>query len=71
MSKSDIIVIHSRKLAIYLQCKGFVLLGVERNLKNSRKVFLFRDTETLRQEMSKYKNDQEFHAYLSQLAEGR
>lgn len=64
----DTVVIHSRKLAIYLQVKGFILLGVENDLKDKRKIFIFKDSEPLKQTMLQYKKDKEFHTYL---AEGR
>ena len=69
---SETLVVHSRKLAIYLQCKGFLLVGVEPDLKsNNRRVFLFNDSEPIRKAMLQYKKDAKFHAFLAQMAEGR
>jgi hypothetical protein len=69
---TETLIIHSRKLAIYLQCRGFLLVGVEPDLKSdNRKVFLFNDSEPIRKAMIEYKKDNKFHAYLTELAEGR
>lgn len=70
---TETLVVHSRKLAIYLQCRGFLLVGVEPDLKsnNNRKVFLFNDSDAIRKAMIEYKKDNKFHAYLTELAEGR
>ena len=69
---TETLVVHSRKLAIYLQCRGFLLVGVEPDLKsNNRKVFLFNDSPEIRKAMIRYKNDKGFHAFLDQMAEGR
>lgn len=67
---TDNIVIHSRKLAIYLQLKGFVLLGVQPDKKSKRKIFIFKGSNDLKKHMLKYKHDKEFHAFLQQ-QEGR
>lgn len=70
---TETLIVHSRKLAIYLQCKGFLLVGVEPDLKsnNNRKVFLFNDSDAIRRAMIQYKKDKSFHAFLTQMAEGR
>jgi Domain of unknown function (DUF5659) len=69
---TETLVVHSRKLAIYLQCRGFLLVGVEPDLKsNKRKVFIFNDSDAIRRAMIQYKNDKSFHAFLAQMAEGR
>ncbi|MGG3920292.1 DUF5659 domain-containing protein [Parageobacillus thermoglucosidasius] len=69
---TETLVVHSRKLAIYLQCRGFLLVGVEPDLKsNNRKVFIFNDSDAIRRAMIQYKNDKSFHAFLAQMAEGR
>jgi len=69
---TETLIIHSRKLAIYLQCKGFLLLGVEPDLNSkNRRVFIFNDSEVIRQALGQYKKDQKFHAFLAQMTEGR
>lgn len=68
---NDTVTIHSRKLAIYLQCNGFLLLGVEPNLKNTYKVFIFKNSERIQKAMMDYKKDKEFHIYLTKITEGR
>ncbi|MCR1833161.1 DUF5659 domain-containing protein [Oceanobacillus caeni] len=69
-TKVKTITIHSRKMAIYLQCRGFVLISMKENLTNSFKVFLFSDTPEIREAMSDYKNDNRFHKFIAK-AEGR
>jgi hypothetical protein len=71
VKESKTIVIHSRRLSIYLQLKGFVLIGVRDNFKTKYNIFLFAESENLRKAMSAYKDDDEFHAYLSNQAVGR
>lgn len=71
LKDSTTIVIHSRKMAIYLQLKGFLLFGVRDNFKTKYNIFLFAESENLRKAMSAYKDDDEFHAYLSNQAVGR
>jgi hypothetical protein len=68
---NETVTIHSRKLAIYLQCLGFLLLGVEPNLKNTYKVFLFKKSDKIQKAMMDYKKDNEFHSYLTKFTEGR
>ncbi|AIF45403.1 DUF5659 domain-containing protein [Virgibacillus sp. SK37] len=73
MSTTEIkntITIHSRKMAIYLQCRGFVLINMKENLSNSFKVFLFSDTPEIREAMSDYKKDNRFHTFITRI-EGR
>ncbi|KYD29938.1 DUF5659 domain-containing protein [Geobacillus sp. B4113_201601] len=68
---SETLIIHSRKLAIYLQCRGFVLLGVEPDLTGQKKkVFLFKNSDAIRKVMLQYKHDREFHAFIEKM-EGR
>lgn len=69
MEKIKTVVIHSRKLAIYLQFQGFILIGVEDDLKEKRKIFLFKDSFSLRQRMIEYKEDQHFHNYLLSISQ--
>lgn len=71
LKDTNTIVIHSRKMSIYLQLKGFVLIGVRDNFKTKYNVFLFAESENIRKAMSAYKEDDEFHAYLSNQAVGR
>ena len=70
MTTKKTITIHSRKMAIYLQCKGFVLISMKDNLKDNFKVFLFSDTEEIREAMSGYKQDNRFHKFIVSV-EGR
>lgn len=58
------VLVHSRKLAIYLQCRGFFLLGVQPNLKNDLKVFLFHHSKEIEKAMVEYKKDIQFKQYL-------
>jgi hypothetical protein len=68
---TETLIVHSRKLAIYLQCRGFVLLGVEPDLKlQKKKVFIFKDSDAIRKVMLQYKHDREFHAFIGKM-EGR
>ena len=68
---AETLIIHSRKLAIYLQCRGFVLLGVEPDLTGQKKkIFIFKDSEAIRRIMLQYKHDREFHAFIGKM-EGR
>jgi len=46
----------SQKLAGYLLINGFSIIGVKSDLKNTgRTIYLFSDTELLRNTVSKYK----------------
>jgi hypothetical protein len=64
MTCKNTIVIHSRRMSIYLQLKGFILIGVENNLKNNKKIFLFSESAELKNVMSRYNTDVEFQDYL-------
>lgn len=67
---NNTVTIHSRRLAIYLQCRGFLLIGVEQNLNDSyKKVFIFNSSERIQKAMREYKQDKTFTSYLS-IAEG-
>jgi hypothetical protein len=68
LRSKNTLIIHSRRMAIYLQCKGFVLIGVENNLKNDKKIFLFSESQDLKKTMSQYNTDIEFHAYLEKVS---
>lgn len=65
---NNTITIHSRKLAIYLQCKGFILHGIAPSLKNNYKVFIFTDSDRLQESMHTYKHDKEFHEVFNKMA---
>lgn len=63
-TKSSTVIVHSRKMAVYLQLQGFLLLGVQENLKTKNyKVFLFSDSNNLRKAMANYRYDNDFHTY--------
>lgn len=68
-TKTKTRLIHSRKMAIFLQCKGFVLIGVEQNLKNSNKVYLFADSGVIQDAMNQYNDHKEFHQFVTVLSE--
>lgn len=72
MSKqSDVIVIHAKKMCQYLLARGFVLIGVEDSKKSRNKIFIFMDTPPLRQAMSEFSLDTEFHDFLSSMTNRR
>jgi len=49
-------IIHSQKVAGYLMLKGFVILGIEDNLKDKwRKVFLFNESQEIDKALGEYK----------------
>ncbi|MGG1618085.1 DUF5659 domain-containing protein [Paenibacillus sp. NRS-1781] len=60
-------VIHSRKLSLYLQLRGFMLVAIGDDLKSDRNVYLFCSSERLQQAMADYKTDHEFHEYASRM----
>lgn len=61
----ETLIIHSRRLAIYLQCRGFILIGVEPDLKTKRKVFLFKDSERIQTILLEYKTDKKFNQLMA------
>ena len=61
----ETIIVHSRRLAIYLQCRGFILFGVEPDLKTNRKVFLFKGSDRLQMVMLEYKTDKRFNQLMA------
>lgn len=49
------ILIHTRKMALYLQMKGFMLVGIRNDKKdnsNKRKIFEFIDSPAIKRAMS-------------------
>jgi hypothetical protein len=62
---NETIIIHSRRLAIYLQCRGFILIGVEPDLKTNRKVFLFKDSDRIQKIILEYKTDKNFNQLMA------
>lgn len=62
---NNTLIIHSRRLAIYLQCRGFILIGVEPNLRDtSKKVFLFSDSNEMQNAIADYKTDNIFREFM-------
>lgn len=59
------LIIHSRRLAIYLQCRGFILFEVEPDLKTNRKVFIFKDSERIQKAFVEYKTDIRFNQLMA------
>lgn len=66
--KKQTISIFSRKLAIYLQLRGFVMLEMLNDKKTCRKKYIFIDSEKIRYAMSQYKSDRTFHEYSNSIA---
>jgi len=69
--KEKSILVHSRKLSIYLQCKGFKLIGIEPNLKNSHKVYIFPKADGIQKAMLDYNRDYQFKSYVDSLSMAR
>lgn len=69
--RSNIIVIHARKMCQYLLARGFVLVGVENSLNSRNKVFFFVDSPAIRKAMSEFQADVEFHKFLDEIAARR
>jgi hypothetical protein len=59
------LIIHSRRLAIYLQCRGFILFEVEPDLHTKRKVFVFKDGDRIQKAMLEYKTDKRFNQLMA------
>jgi hypothetical protein len=60
------LIIHSRRLSIYLQCRGFILIGVEPNHKDhTKKIFLFSDSDRIQKAILEYKTDVRFNQLMA------
>lgn len=60
---NNTIVILSQRMAGWLMGNGFVLLGIKKDMKNPNKhIFIFNDTELLRNTMAKYNEFRKFIA---------
>lgn len=62
---NNTLIIHSRRLAIYLQCRGFVLFEVEPDYKTKRKVFHFKNSDRIQGAILEYKTDKRFNQLMS------
>lgn len=70
-NQHELIWIYTRKMAIYLQLKGHILIGVKDDIKSKeRKIYFFVNTPTLKENMNKYNSDQEFHYYYKNVSKG-
>ncbi|WP_350268546.1 DUF5659 domain-containing protein [Neobacillus mesonae] len=62
---NETLIIHSRRLAIYLQCRGFLIIGVEPDLKSKRNIFVFNNSENIQSVMLEYKTDKRFNQLMA------
>jgi hypothetical protein len=63
---NETLLIHSRRLAIYLQIRGFILIAVDNDLKVARKkVFFFIDSDRIQKAMMDYKTDVKFDSLMA------
>ncbi|MFP5111852.1 DUF5659 domain-containing protein [Bacillaceae bacterium C204] len=62
---NETVIIHSRRLAIYLQCRGFILFKVEPDLKTKRKVFIFKESDRIQKAILEYKTDVRFNQLMT------
>jgi len=59
-NKIPVVTIHSQAMAGYLMMKRFILIDQREDLKNKNKnVFIFRDSQDIRNSMKKYSTDKE------------
>lgn len=58
--KTPVITIHSQAMAGYLMLKKFILIDKREDVKNPNKnVFVFRESQEIRNAMSQYSKDKE------------
>jgi hypothetical protein len=62
--------IFSRKMAIYLQLRGHVLLSVHDRSDTNYKVFIFSESEKIKLAMKDYNNDKGFEEVLQKYIGG-
>lgn len=63
--------IYSRKLAIYLQIKNCILQGINEHSEDpKRKVFVFNNSDRVKQLVNDYQRDTNFQRYFDIIAKG-
>lgn len=59
------IAIHTHKLMGFLSMKGFSLLGIEQNKKNTKlNVYIFNDSEEIQEAIKEYKQFMDNHRHV-------
>lgn len=67
-NQQNLIWIYSRKMSIYLQLRGHILVGVKNDIKqHNKKIYFFVNTPRLKESMKKFNSDFEFQKYFDKL----
>lgn len=65
------LIIYSKRMCNYLMLRGFVLLAIDNNTKSRNKIFIFKNSPEIKQVMSEFKDDKEFHIFAESLKNRR